>query len=109
MTIDPRNCEAAPDSEMIKFLNWESRALTGQCLNSAFIIDWIRKYNRASRQLYQDRALLAIGIHAGLIKKSSAIAPQLSEEERQRVLYFCREFLKSAGICASMREQKAPQ
>ena len=71
-------------------------------INESFVVDHIRNYNRARRQIYEDRALLAIGIHAGLLKKSKSVAPELSEEERQRVIYFCREFLKSAGILAEI-------
>lgn len=71
-------------------------------INENFIVDWIRRYNRSRRQIYKDKALLAIGIHAGLLKKSKSVAPELSEEERQCVLYFCREFLKSAGILAEI-------
>lgn len=71
-------------------------------INEAFVFDWIRKYNQSRRQIYKDKALLAVGIHAGLLKKSNAIAPELSHEERQRVLLFLREFLKSAGVEVSI-------
>ncbi len=67
-------------------------------INEAFVFAWIRKYNQARRQLYKDKALLAVGIHAGLLKKSKSIAPELSQEERDRVVYFLREFVRSAGI-----------
>lgn len=71
-------------------------------VNEAFVVDHIRKYNRARRSMYRDKSLLEIGVHVGLIKKSKAIIPELTDEERQRVLYFCREFLKNAGIKAEI-------
>lgn len=67
-----------------------------------FVFNQIRKYNQARRQIYKDKALLAAGIHAGLLKKSKAIVPELSDGERQRVLFFLREFLKSAGVEATI-------
>lgn len=96
------------DSEMVQFLEMESRALTGKPLNQSFILEHIRKYNQARRQLYRDNALLAIGIHAGLLQKRVAIASELTQQERDRVLYFCRQFLKSNAIQAEIKEQKAP-
>lgn len=67
-------------------------------INEAFVFDWIRKYNQSRRQIYKDKALLAVGIHAGLLKKSKAIAPELTQEERDRVVYFLRQFVRSAGV-----------
>lgn len=78
-------------------------------INQGFILTQIRRYNQARRQIYKDRALLTIGIHTGLIPKKAALTPELSSEERERVLYFCRQFLESSGIKAEMKEQqKAP-
>lgn len=71
-------------------------------LNQNFIFNQIRKYNQARRQLYRDKALLAVGIHAGLLRKSKAIAPELSEEDRQRIIYFLRQFLKTSGCEAEI-------
>lgn len=66
-------------------------------INESFVFNQIRKYNQARRQIYKDKALLSVGIHAGLLKKQSAIAPELSQPERDRVLYFLRQFASSAG------------
>lgn len=105
---DPRDCPPFPNSEVLAMVEWESRALTGNSLNQGFILQQIRKYNQTSRQLHQDKALSAIGIHTGLLPKRVAIAPELTQEERNRVLYFCTQFLKTAGIKAEMKQQKAP-
>lgn len=96
------------NSEMIQFLEMENRALMGKPLNQSFILSQVRKYNQAVRQLYRDNALLAIGIHTGLLQKRVAIASELTQVERDRVLYFCRQFLKSNHIQAEIKEQKAP-
>jgi hypothetical protein len=66
-------------------------------INQSLVFNQIRKYNQARRQIYKDKALLTVGIHAGLLKKQVAVAPELSQEERDRVLYFLREFARSAG------------
>lgn len=67
-------------------------------LNEAFIIRQIRKYNSVKRHLHQDRALTAIGIHAGLLKKKKVVLRELTNEERLRVLYFVRQFLVERGM-----------
>ena len=78
-------------------------------LNQNFIFNQIRKYNQARRQIYRDKALLAVGIHAGLLKKSKAIAPELSEEDRLRVLFFLRQFLASSGCNAEIAAEETHQ
>lgn len=67
-------------------------------LNEAFIIRQIRKYNSVKCHLHQDRALTAIGIHAGLLKKKKVALRELTNEERLRVLYFVRQFLVERGM-----------
>jgi hypothetical protein len=64
-------------------------------IDQSFVFNQIRKYNQASRQVYRDKALLAIGTHTGLLKKSKALVPELNQAERRRVLYFARQFLKA--------------
>ncbi|AFZ22363.1 hypothetical protein [Allocoleopsis franciscana] len=86
------DCPPLPDTLVMSVLAWEKGKI-----NHSFVFDQIRKYNQTRRQLYRDKALLAVGIHVGLLKKSNAIAPELSNEERQRVLYFLLQFLKSEG------------
>lgn len=73
-------------------------------MNENFIFNQIRRYNQARRQMYKDKALLAIGVHVGLLKKSSALVPALSTEDRSRVIYFMRQFCQSAGVEVSIAE-----
>lgn len=72
-------------------------------VNNTFVFAQIRKYNQASRQIYKDRALLAIGVHVGLISRFKAIAPGLSDEERRRILYFIDRFLTSQEIAIELK------
>lgn len=90
------NCPLAPDFPFLP--------ISSPGLNHSFILEQIRKYNQARRLIYRDRALLAIGLHTGFLKKSHALAPELSQEERERVLYFCRQFLKANAIQAELKE-----
>ena len=67
-------------------------------LNEAFLIRQIRKYNSVKRQMHQDKALTAIGLHAGLLDKKRVVMRELTQEERTQVLCFVREFLTSRGM-----------
>ncbi len=67
-------------------------------MRESFILNQIRKYNQARRQSLKDAALTAVGIHVGLIKKKQIIMRELLPEERSRILYFLREFLKRQGL-----------
>lgn len=67
-------------------------------LNEAFIIRQIHKYNNVKRQLHQDKALTAIGLHAGLLKKKKVFARELTDSERLLVLFFVRQFLVERGM-----------
>lgn len=73
-------------------------------MNEQFIFNQIRKYNRATRQTLKDAALSAVGIHAGLLPKSKAIARELSSEERSRVIYFLKQFCTSQGLEVQINE-----
>lgn len=61
-------------------------------VNKDYVFNAIRKYNQLKQrpmvrqQTYLDAVLSAVGIHAGLLPKSRAIAPSLELEERQRVV-----------------------
>jgi hypothetical protein len=63
-------------------------------INKDYVFNAIRKYNKllkrpmARQQTYLDAVLSAVGIHAGLLPRSRAIAPSLKPEERHRVVCF---------------------
>ncbi len=67
-------------------------------IDESFVWGQIRKYNQARRQIYKDKALAAVGIHTGLLKSPAKIFPELTEEERSRILYFLRQFLADKGV-----------
>jgi hypothetical protein len=46
----------------------------------------------------KDAALTAVGIHAGLLVKSRVVMRELTPEEKNRVLYFLRQFVQSQGV-----------
>lgn len=73
-------------------------------LNEDFLFKSIRKYNQVRRQTQKDVVLNAVGIHAGLLPRSRNPLPELSQEERDRVLYFLKEFLLQQGIEASIKD-----
>jgi len=64
-------------------------------MNESFIFNSIHKYNRATRQTQKDVILYKMGVHAGLIEKRRSLLPELSSEERSRVIDFLNQFLKS--------------
>lgn len=70
----------------------------GSEINPDFVFKQIRKYNSTTRQVHQDRALLAVGIHAGLLAKKRALAPSLKPKERLIVLDFLRQFCEEQGV-----------
>lgn len=67
-------------------------------MNETFIFRQIRKYNSSQRQSLKDAALTAVGIHAGLLVKSRVVMRELTSEERNRVLYFLRQFVQDQGV-----------
>jgi hypothetical protein len=67
-------------------------------INPSFVFNQIRKYNKSRRQTLKDAALTAVGIHVGLLEKKNVIIRDLTKEERDRVLYYLRQFIKSEGL-----------
>jgi len=67
-------------------------------MEEAFIFNSIRRYNQARRQLQQNCILHAVGRHVNLIERPRQLLPELTQEERDRVLEFLREFLKAEGL-----------
>lgn len=66
-------------------------------IDENLIFNQIRKYNQARRIIYKDQALLRVGIHVGLLKRRMSVTPELTQEERDRVLYFLRQFVTNQG------------
>jgi hypothetical protein len=67
-------------------------------MNEAFLFNSIHKYNRATRQSQKDVLLYKMGVHAGLIEKRRSPLPTLTPEQRQSVINFVNDFLKSQGF-----------
>jgi len=70
----------------------------GTQINPSFLFNSIAKYNRSQRQTQKDTILNAVGIHVGLLPKNRNPLPVLEKEERDRVLYFLRQFLASQKL-----------
>ena len=77
---------------------WSGQMVFGNQVNPSFVFNSIRKYNRSQRQTQKDVILNAVGIHVGLLPKNRNPLPVLSQEERDRVLYFLRQFLASQKL-----------
>ena len=67
-------------------------------MNESFLFNSIHKYNRATRQTQRDGVLHAVGVHAALIQKRRSLLPELTQQERDRVLAFLRDFLQDQGL-----------
>ncbi|MBD1926494.1 hypothetical protein H6F74_09590 [Trichocoleus sp. FACHB-90] len=72
-------------------------------MNPNFVFNQIRRYNKATSQLYKDAALVAAGVHVGLLQKKNIPARQLTNEERKRILYFLDIFCQSQGITVTFK------
>jgi hypothetical protein len=72
-------------------------------INPSFVFNQIRKYNKSRRQTLKDAALTAVGIHVGLLEKKSVIIRDLTQEERDHVLYYLQQFLQSQGLKVTIR------
>jgi hypothetical protein len=73
-------------------------------INESFVFNQIRKFNQARRQTQKDVVLHAVGVHAGLVKVQRTPLPTLTPEERQRVLYFLRQFCEQQGVEVLLKE-----
>lgn len=69
-----------------------------RAINPNFIFNQIRKYNQAHSQTYKDAALAAVGIHVGLLEKENIVLRDLTNEERQMMIYYLQQFCRSEGI-----------
>ena len=67
-------------------------------INESFLFKSIHKYNRVHRQTQRDVILHAVGVRAGLVECRRSPLPILSQEERDRVLAYLREFLASQNL-----------
>jgi len=66
--------------------------------NESFFFNSIHKYNRAHRQTQRDVVLHAVGVRAELMECRRSPLPTLSQEERDRVLVYLRQFLASQNL-----------
>jgi hypothetical protein len=68
--------------------------------NSDFILNSIAKLNRSNRRVQKDSVLHGVGLHVGLLKKkkNQRLPVILKQEERDRVVYFLRQFLVNQGL-----------
>lgn len=67
-------------------------------LEESFLFNAIRKYNRVPRQTQKDVVLHSVGVKFGLVEPRRAPLPELSQEERDRVLDRLRDFCKEQGV-----------
>ncbi|HAA31090.1 MAG TPA: hypothetical protein DCE56_29520 [Cyanobacteria bacterium UBA8553] len=67
-------------------------------MNQDFVLRQIRKYGRVSRVTQKDAILTAIGIHVGLLEKKNVVIRELTVEQRDRVLYFVKQFCLTQGL-----------
>jgi hypothetical protein len=70
--------------------------------NESFLLNSIHKYNNRKRQTQRDVILHAVGVRAGLVECRRTPLPILSQEERDRVLDYLREFLSAQGLSISL-------
>ncbi len=83
---------------------WRGVPTKGE-FNPDFVFNSIAKYNRSNRRTQQDAILHAVGLHCGLIKsKRNRLPILLSQEERDRVLYFLRQFLASQKLEVKIKD-----
>ncbi len=73
-------------------------------INQSLIFNQIRKYNQVRRQTQKDVALHIVGVHVGLLEVQRTPLPTLKEEERQRVLYFLKQFCEQQGVQVLLKE-----
>jgi hypothetical protein len=73
--------------------------------NSDFVLNSIAKLNRSNRRVQKDSVLHGVGLHVGLLqkKKNQRLPIILTQEERDRVLYFLRQFLVNQGLDLQIR------
>jgi hypothetical protein len=85
---------------------WRGQTSSKREWNPDFIYNSIAKYNKSSRRTQQDAILHAVGLHCGLIKpkRNQRLPILLSQEERDRVLYFLRQFLASQKLDVKIKE-----
>ncbi len=73
-------------------------------INETLVFNQIRKYNQVRRQTQRDVALHIVGVHVGLLEAKRTPLPTLTEEERQQVLYFLRQFCEQQGVEVLLKE-----
>lgn len=100
--------DLATDDGVAQYLcircGWSGQLALENQVNPSFIFNSIAKYNRVQRQTQKDVILNAVGIHAGLLPKKGNPLPVLSQEERDRVLYFLKQFLASQKLEVTLKE-----
>ncbi|MEP0799052.1 hypothetical protein [Funiculus sociatus] len=72
-------------------------------INPGFIFNQIRRYNQARKQTYKDAALVAVGIHVGLLEKKNIVLRDLSEEQRRMMIYFLQQFCCNEGVNVTIK------
>lgn len=73
-----------------------------RAIDPMFIFNQIRKYNQARSQKPKDAALVAVGIHVGLLEKKNIALRPLTREQREMMRYFLRQFCTSQGVNATI-------
>lgn len=72
-------------------------------MNPNFVFREIRRYNQAQSQKSKDAALVAIGLHAEILEKKDIALRDLLPEERNRIIYFLKQFLQQQGLEVALK------
>lgn len=67
-------------------------------LDTNFIFNQIRAYNKAHKPKLKNRILHAVGAYAELLSQQTILRGELTNEERQRVHYFLIAFCEFEGL-----------
>lgn len=67
-------------------------------MNESFIYNSVHRYRRAQRQTNKDVILYKIGVHVELIAKQRSPLPTLTDDERQAVIVWTNDFLRSQNF-----------
>lgn len=74
-------------------------------LDTSFLLNQIRAYNKARKPKLKDKILSAVGIYSGLLEQQ-VLQRGLTEEERRTVHCFLSEFCEYQGLRVEISESR---
>ena len=75
-------------------------------LDTNFIFNQIRAYNKAQKPKLKDRILHAAGAYAELLSQEAILRGELTDAERNAVLFFLIQFCEFQGLKVEISESK---